>query len=38
MNYITFTTSGSLQLCKNFIISLKKLNMEESITVYCLDQ
>jgi len=38
VNYITFTTSGSLKLCKNLLISLQKLNMEENFTVYCLDE
>ena len=38
MNYITFTTSGSMKLCKNFLISLRNLNMEENFTVYCLDE
>ena len=38
MNYITFTTSGSVKLCKNFLLSVKKLGMEKNFTVYCLDK
>ena len=38
MNYITFTTSGSLRLCKNFLMSLRELDMEKDFTVYCLDE
>ena len=38
MNYITFTTSGSVELCKNLLISVRKLGMEKDFTVYCLDE
>ena len=38
MNYITFTTSGSVKLCKNFLLSVKRLGMEKNFTVYCLDK
>jgi hypothetical protein len=38
MNYITFTTSGSIKLCQNLLYSLRELNMEEKFTVYCLDE
>ena len=38
MNYITFTTSGSVKLCKNFLLSVKQLGMEKNFTVYCLDK
>jgi len=38
LNYITFTTSGSVKLCKNFLLSVKQLGMEKNLTVYCLDK
>jgi len=38
LNYITFTTSGSVELCKNLLMSLRKLNMEKDFIVYCLDE
>jgi len=38
LNYITFTTSGSVELCKNFLLSIKQLGMEKKLTVYCLDK
>jgi len=38
MNYVTFTTSGSLRLCKNLLMNLRELNLEKDFTVYCLDE
>jgi len=38
LNYITFTTHGSIRLCKNLLSSVKQLGMESSFTVYCLDK
>lgn len=37
MKYITFTTSGSLKLCENFLLSTRNVGIEDSVTVYCLD-
>ena len=37
MRYITFTNKGSLDICKNMLISAK-LNRVDDITVYALDE
>ena len=38
MNYITFTNKGSLELCKNMLISARNVGIEKDITVYTLDE
>ena len=38
MRYITFTNKGSLEICKNFLLSAKNVGIEEDITVYTLDE
>ena len=37
MKYITFTNKGSLDICKNMLISARNVGIEEDITVYVLD-
>ena len=37
MKYITFTNIGSIELCDNFLHSVKSLGMEKDVIVYCLD-
>lgn len=37
MKYVTFTNSGSIELCHNMILSLRKFT-DEDIMIYCLDE
>ena len=37
MKYVTFTNIGSIELCNNFLQSVKNLGMEKNVIVYCLD-
>jgi len=37
MKYVTFTNTGSVELCDNFLQSAKNLGMDKDIIVYCLD-
>ena len=36
MKYITFTNSGSMDLCHNMMVSLRRFT-ENDIIVFCLD-
>ena len=38
MKYITFTNKGSLDICKNMLLSARNVGIEEDITVYTLDE
>jgi len=38
MNLVTFTTSGSLKVCKNLLLNARKFNIEKNFSVYCLDE
>ena len=38
MKYVTFTTNGSVELCKNFILSAGKVGIQKDLIVYCLDK
>lgn len=38
MRYITFTNKGSLEICKNFLLSARNVGIEQDITVYTLDE
>jgi hypothetical protein len=37
MKYVTFTNSGSIELCHNMILSLRRFT-DEDIIIYCLDE
>tara|TARA_R100001443_G_scaffold117202_1_gene140426 strand:- start:540 stop:1298 length:759 start_codon:yes stop_codon:yes gene_type:complete len=38
MKYITFTNKGSLDICKNMLLSARNVGIEKDITVYTLDE
>jgi hypothetical protein len=38
MKYITFTNKGSLEICKNMLVSARNVGIEKDITVYTLDE
>ena len=38
MKYITFTNKGSLEICKNMLLSARNVGIEQDITVYTLDE
>ena len=39
MDYVTFTNAGSLELCRNFLVSAINVGIDENnLIVYCLDK